>query len=152
MKLSTRGCYGLRALLVLAKNYGGGPVLMKEISEEQGLSMKYLYILLSSLKTAGLVRSVRGVGGGFVLTRAPSGITVWEAVHALEGSLAVAECVEDSEGCHHAGRCATLGLWQAINQAVARMLERISLADLLGQEAVRAEEAAAEPVPLSFQI
>ena len=85
MQISTRGRYGLRAMFELARGFGQDPLLMSTVAERQGLSRKYLHTLLTTLKTAGLVRSVRGAGGGFVLARPPAEIKLSEVITALEG-------------------------------------------------------------------
>lgn len=140
MKLSTRGCYGLRAMLELALHYGGKPVLMRSIAESQGISRKYLHALLTSLKAAGFVRSVRGSGGGYMLARAPANIRVDDVVQALEGSLSITDCVEDPKVCSRSSRCVTHELWQELSQAVARLLAAVTLEDLVARHA--AKEAA----------
>ena len=78
MRISTRGRYGLRAMFELARSFGGAPVLMSAVAERQDLSRKYLHALLTTLKSAGLVRSVRGAGGGFLLARPPAEIRISE--------------------------------------------------------------------------
>ncbi len=134
MKISTRGCYGLTAMIELARNYGGGPLLMRAISEKYNLSRKYLHALLTSLKSAGLVRSVRGSGGGYSLTRAPADITVCEVIRALEGTIAPAECVEDEAICSRSAECAAHDLWAEVHKMVEQMLLNVSLADLLTRQ------------------
>lgn len=146
MKLSTRGCYGLRAMVELARFYGGGPLLMRAISEKHGISRKYLHALLTNLKAAGLVRSVRGAGGGYVLSKAPATIQVSEVIRVLEGSLSPAECVEDNALCERSDECVALSLWEEVNKAIEQVLGDISLADLLRQEAER------KPAPATYDI
>jgi len=140
LKLSTRGCYGLRAMLELALHYGGKPVLMRSIAENQGISRKYLHALLTSLKSAGFVRSVRGSGGGYLLAKAPANIRVDDVVQALEGSLSITDCVEDPKVCHRSSRCVTHELWQELSQAVARLLSAVTLEDLVARHAAKEAE------------
>ena len=92
MKLSTKGRYGLRALIDLAQNSGEEPVSITSISTRQDLSERYLEQLMSMLKKAGLVRSVRGAGGGYVLARKLEEISVGDVLRALEGSLEPVDC------------------------------------------------------------
>lgn len=146
MKLSTRGCYGLRAMVELARHYGGGPLLMRAISDKHGISRKYLHAPLTNLKTAGMVRSLRGAGGGYVLARTPATIQVAEVVRVLEGALSPAECVEDHGVCQRTDECVALTLWEQVNKAIEQVLGNISLADLLRQEAER------KPAPASYDI
>lgn len=146
MKLSTRGCYGLTAMIELARNYGGGPLLMRAISEKYGLSRKYLHALLTSLKAAGLVRSVRGSGGGYNLTRAPADISVNEVVRALEGSIAPSQCVEDASACSRSGECAAHDLWSEMHMMVEDLLKGVSLSDLLARQIEKS------PKPVMYHI
>lgn len=130
MRISTRGRYGLRALVELARNFGSGPLLMSQIAEKQDFSRKYLHALLTSLKTAGIVRSARGSGGGYMLGREPSKITLSEVFKVLEGSLSLVDCVEDSKVCSRADSCETRNVWQGLSRKIDRHLSEISLADL----------------------
>jgi len=95
-----------------ARGLGDGPLLMRAIAERQDLSRKHLHALLTSLKSAGLVRSVQGPGGGFVLTRPPPGqIRLSDVLHALEGPLSLVHCVADKRACDRANRCPARGVW-----------------------------------------
>ena len=131
MQISTRGRYGLRAMFELAQSFGQAPVLMSTVAERQGLSRKYLHALLTALKTAGLVRSVRGAGGGFVLTRPPAEIRLSDVMHALEGSLALVDCVTDERLCGRADRCPARHVWQEVAQAIENVLDNVTLEDLV---------------------
>ena len=131
MRVSTRAEYGLRALIHLASHYGEGPVQTHQIASRQGLPEPYLNQLMSSLRRAGLVTSKRGPAGGHVLSRAPEAITLREAFDVLEGSTAPWWCVEsDDPDCAYAPGCGLRPVWQAINQAVDRVLGEMSLADV----------------------
>ena len=134
MKLSTRSRYGLRAMIELAQSYGGEPVLMSAIADNQAISSKYLHALLTALKSAGLVRSLRGSNGGYALTREPSSIRVGEVVRVLEGSLSVVDCVEDEHLCGRADLCVTRDIWQAMSRAVEGALDRFTLSDLVARK------------------
>jgi Rrf2 family protein len=90
MKVSTRGRYGLRVMIELAAQYGNGPVLVDGIAKNQEISGKYIHVIVSGLRSAGLVRSVRGPNGGYELTRSPSRITALDVISALEGKSAPA--------------------------------------------------------------
>jgi Rrf2 family protein len=141
MRLSTRGCYGLRAMLELALNYGGKPVLMRQIADKQGISRKYLHALLTSLKAAGLVRSVRGSGGGYMLARAPARIKVDQIVKVLEGSLSLTDCVEDASTCERSETCVTIDLWRQVSESMVRLLSAVTLEDLVSRQAEKAAQA-----------
>lgn len=131
MKMSTRGRYGLRAMLELARCFGGSPVLMGTLAEREDLSRKYLHALLTALKSAGLIRSVRGTGGGFVLARSPSQIRLSEVLHALEGSLSLVDCVADTRACAKSNQCPARRVWQELSGAIENVLDNVTLEDLI---------------------
>ena len=131
MKVSTRAEYGLRALIDLASHYGEGLVQTHQIAARQGLPEPYLNQLMTSLRRAGLVTSKRGPAGGHVLSRSPEAISLREAFDVLEGSTAPWWCVEsDDPDCIYAAGCGLRPVWQAVNQAVERVLSDMSLADI----------------------
>jgi Rrf2 family protein len=134
MKLSTKGRYAARAMLELALNYGEEPVLLDEIAKRQGISKKYLERLLLTLKIAGLVKSIRGAHGGYILSRSPSEIKLSEIVLASEGSLAPVECVDDPNVCNKALFCVTRDIWKEIKEAMMKILESTSLEDMIKQQ------------------
>ena len=130
MKLSTRVRYGLRATVDLAENHNGEPVSMAAIAKNHGISRKYLHAILTLLKSAGYIRSVRGTGGGYVLTREPSDVTVVEIVEALEGPLAITECVNEEGVCDRSEDCVTRVVWRELSEAVRQVLSGITLEEL----------------------
>lgn len=130
MRVSTRGRYGVRAMLDLALNYGKGPVPLKNVAKRQEISVKYLDQLLLSLKLVGLVRSIRGAHGGYVLAKPPSQIKLSEVIRTLEGSIAPVECLDDPGICNRVSFCATRDIWEEIRQAIDNVLESITLQDL----------------------
>ena len=130
MRISTRGRYGLRAMFELALRFGEGPILMSTVAKSQGLSRKHLHALLTALKSAGLVHSVRGPGGGFVLTRSPDQIRLNEILHALEGPISVVHCVLDKQACDRADRCAARRVWQQLSAAIESVLDNVTLEDM----------------------
>lgn len=131
MKISTRSRYGLRALLELALHHGEGPLMMQSIADSQGVSRKYLDSIFASLKTAGLVRSRRGVGGGHLLAKEPVQIKLSEVLRALEGPLSLVDCVGDAGLCDRSHRCVTRDVWAEVGQAIDGVLDGITLADLV---------------------
>jgi Rrf2 family protein len=131
MKLSTRTRYGMRALLELALAHKSGPLQIKVISERQGISNKYLEQLVAMLKTAGLVRSIRGPHGGYILAKQPDEIKLIDVFKTLEGSTLTVECVEDESVCAGHADCITRRLWSEINQAIISVLESKTLGDLV---------------------
>jgi Rrf2 family protein len=133
MKLSTRTRYGLRAMVELARRSGEGPVSMEAIARSQALSRKYLHALLSTLRRAGLVKSLRGASGGFVTSRPPAELTLGEVVRALEGPLDLVRCVTDGRACSRSARCVTRGLWSELSRAMEDRLDGITLEDLAAE-------------------
>ena len=133
MKLSTKGRYGLRALIDLAQYSGEAPVSITSISARQELSERYLEQLMSMLKKAGLVKSIRGAGGGYVLAKDMAEISVGDVLRALEGSLEPVECagLEPDGGCKAADYCVTKYVWQRINDSISRTVDEIRLDQLV---------------------
>ncbi len=127
MKLSTRTRYGLRAVLSLAETAGDKPVQLKTIAERQDISLKYLEYLMSMLKTAGIVRSVRGAHGGYVLARPTSKIELIEIFNALEGPIAITECLDDESYCDKTIECITRHVWKKMQDAMVNVLSSITL-------------------------
>ena len=131
MRLSTKVRYGTRAMLDLAVHYGNGPVLLKDIARRQEISLKYLDRIFSSLKTASLVKSLRGAKGGYILNNQPSKITVKQILVALEGPLDLVECVRDKDFCHRIHSCVMHDIWYELGKAMELVLETTSLEDLI---------------------
>lgn len=134
IRLSTKGRYGVRAMIELAEKYGQGPVLVRSIAEHQEISNKYLHALLAALKAAKLVRSVRGSGGGYALARPPAEIRLDEILQALEGPLAIVDCVLDGAICDRADCCAARDTWAELSHAIESALAGITLEALLSKQ------------------
>lgn len=130
MKISTRARYGTRAMIELAMNYQNGPVLLKDISRRQDISFRYLNQLITHLKTAGLVKNIRGKGGGYVLGKPPSLISLREIVHILDGSVAPVDCVDDPEICPRTESCATRDVWVLLKDSIVNILESQTLEEM----------------------
>lgn len=133
MKLSTKGRYGLRAMIDLARYSEDAPVSISSIAARQGLSDGYLEQLVALLRKAGLVKSIRGASGGYVLTKDPGDISVGDVLRALEGSLEPVKCSAfyDGEGCTAAGGCVTKYVWQKINDSINRTVDDMTLEELV---------------------
>lgn len=131
IKLSTKGRYGLRAMIDLAQKQNGtdadAPVLMSDIARRQDVSRKYLHALLIPLKNAGLVRSTRGVKGGYSLAKPPTKITLNEILTALEGDLSIIDCVWRHSGCARKKKCSARKVWCNINTVLKDKLCSITL-------------------------
>lgn len=131
MKLSTRTRYGIRAILELAENYGNGPLQLRVIARDQGVSVKYLEQLMAMLKSAGIVRSVRGSKGGYVLAKSPAQVRVSECFECLEGSVITTECVEDESFCERTSDCIARQLWTEVQKTVMEVLQSKTLQNLV---------------------
>jgi len=136
-------------MLELALREGQGPVQLHQIAEAQDISPKYLEQLAASLRNAQLVRSERGPAGGYELDRAAAEITALDIVHAVEGPLALLECVGRSDACSRSDTCAARGLWGRVSSAMEEALRGTTLSDL--REAQRSAETEAGTA-LCYQI
>ncbi|MGX8795529.1 RrF2 family transcriptional regulator [Fusibacter sp. JL298sf-3] len=133
MKLSTRGRYGLKAMFELALYYGEGPISLTSIAERQAISVNYLEQLITPLRKAALVKSVRGAQGGYMLAKAPVEITVGEILTTLEGPLAPTDCVvEEEDGvCDHSSYCVTKVIYEKIYESITNVVNSICLQDMI---------------------
>lgn len=136
MKLSTKGRYGLRALIDLAQYSGNEPVSITSIAGRQEISERYLEQLMALLKKEGLVKSIRGAGGGYVLAKDLSEISVGDVLRALEGSLDPVECsgLNPDEGCKAADVCVTKYVWQRINDSINQTVDEMRLDQLVEEQ------------------
>lgn len=134
MKLSVRGEYALRALLVLGVNYDQPVVRIQTISEQQNIPKRFLEQILNDLKSAGVVESRRGVAGGYRLARRPEEITLAVIIRHIEGALAPVSCVSESYyekcTCPDESRCAIRSVMKEVREAVVKIVERTTIAEL----------------------
>jgi Rrf2 family iron-sulfur cluster assembly transcriptional regulator len=136
VKVSTRGDYAARALLSLALHADHeGPTSVRDIAERTGLPQPYLEQILLALKGAGLVRSKRGVGGGYVLARSPAEITLGEIVSAVDGPIVVGDfgLPHENGACDHEGQCVLLDLWARVGEHMRTHLDSFTLADCVSR-------------------
>ena len=130
--ISTKGRYSVRILLDLAEHRGGGYIPMKEVAARQDISLKYIERLMPALKSAGLIDSVHGAGGGYRLTREPEDYTLWEILTLAEGDLAPVSCLQqNAPPCQRAAECRTLPVWQGYYDVTRSYFSGITLADLM---------------------
>lgn len=141
MRISTKGDYGVRAMLELARRYGEGLVPGREIALSQGIPESYLDQLLTILSKARLLRSARGPQGGHSLAQPPDKIKLSDVVIALEGSAAPVTCVADPDDCELEGSCVLREVWQQIEEATLGILASITLDDLVKRQQARRTEA-----------
>ena len=133
IKLSTKGRYGTRLMQNLAFHYNNGneSVILKNISDEEEISIRYLEQIIIPLKIARLVKSIRGAGGGYTLSRPPSEIKLSEILHALEGSCCLVDCVEDNDYCDRIALCATYEVWKEATNMLKNYFGSLTLQDLI---------------------
>ena len=134
--ISTKGRYSIRILLDLAEHRNGKYIPMKEVAARQEISLKYIEKLMPALKSAGLIDSTHGVGGGYRLTREPDQYTLWEILGLAEGDLAPVSCLQPgAASCSRAAECRTLPVWQGYYDLTKKYFSNITLADLMNAPA-----------------
>jgi Rrf2 family iron-sulfur cluster assembly transcriptional regulator len=135
VKVSTRGDYASRALLSLALHSADQPTSVRDIAERTGLPQPYLEQILLALKGAGLVRSKRGVGGGYVLARAAEDITLGQIVSAVDGPIVAGDFGEPHQNgaCDHEGQCVLLSVWSEVGHHMRTHLDSFTLADMVSR-------------------
>jgi Rrf2 family protein len=140
MKLSTRTRYGIRAIIELAQYEGSRPLQLKMIAERQDISIKYLEQLMGLLRSAGLVRSVRGSKGGYALGRPAEQIKLSEVFRCLEGPVTTTECVDDEDCCKRSADCVAREVWVDVEAAIHNVLDAITLRDLVKRTKARGSD------------
>ena len=135
MLVSTKGRYALRLMVCVAQAGAEGKVALREVSGREDISLKYLEQLARPLVQAGLLRSVRGKGGGYALAQEPAAIRAGDVLRAVEGSTAPVACLDLQEGmaCPRAGECTTVRFWAGLDEVIERYVDGVTLADLAGE-------------------
>ena len=133
IKLSTKGRYGTRLMLNLAQHYDAKKqaIVLKNISEEEEISIRYLEQIIIPLKIHKLVKSVRGAGGGYSLARNPFEIKLIDIIEALEGPICLVDCVEDNDFCNRIPLCATHEIWKKATLMLRNYFAQTTLQDLI---------------------
>lgn len=133
MKLSTKGRYGVKAMVDLAIHYGEEPASIKSISERQHISEYYLEQLFSPLRRANIIKSIRGAQGGYILSREPKDITVADIMAVLEGPIEISDCIEQDKetSCNNIDCCATRLLWSRIKESIDSVMGSTTLQDMV---------------------
>ena len=131
MKISTKGRYGLRILMDLALHQSDKPRLIRDIAKSQQISEKYISRLVIALRKAGMVRSVRGVNGGFHLAMKPEDITLLDVIEVMEGPLSIVDCVSAPKRCKLSENCAPREVWCKLNEDIRDLMRGTTLADVL---------------------
>lgn len=131
MLVSTKGRYGLRMMIDIARHQGASRVSLREIGERQGISAKYLEQLARLLCTAGLLHGARGQGGGYVLSKAPEDILIGDILRATEGSVAPVACLARTQvECPRAETCETRDFWEGLDAVITGYVDGVTLAEL----------------------
>ena len=147
MKLSTKGRYAVMAMVDLAANSDGKPVSLAEIAERQEISLSYLEQLFGKLRRGGLVKSVRGPGGGYLLSRSTTDTRISDIVLAVDEPLRATRCMPGSPvGCRgNSGRCLTHDLWEELGNQIKMFLNSVSLEDVIANRVQGVRALATEP-------
>lgn len=144
MKVSTRGEYGMRAMVALAHHYGSGPLSITDIAKESSVPAAYLEQLIAPLRRAGIVESKRGAHGGYVLGRDPGDIRVGDVFRVMEGPIAPMECVSEDEAdqtCPLIDGCETRPVWLKLRDSIVDAIDSQTLADLISEPRREAHDA-----------
>lgn len=136
IRLSTKGRYGTRLMLNLAHNYNNGndAIILKNVSNAEEISIRYLEQIIIHLKINKLVKSIRGAGGGYILARHPSQIKLSDILNSLEGTMSLVECVEDDDYCDRIDECVTHEIWKKASSMLQDYFESLTLQDLADHE------------------
>lgn len=147
MRVSTKGDYGIRALIELAHHYGDPkPMQSGDIAARQHIPESYLEQLLTLLRRSGFIRSVRGPQGGHALIRNPRELRVAEVIESLEGPIVLSDCLDERSPCAKSGGCAQTDMWAAVKDAVLGVLDNVTIGDLAERD------RAAQPVGARYSI
>lgn len=139
MRLSTRCRYGVHAMFDLAQNYGEGPQTIRSIAERQMVPEQYLEQIIGVLRREGLVKSLRGAQGGYMLAKEPSQISIGELIRLLEGPVIIADCTADADNCVRSGQCPSRVVWERLTDCINDVIDGITLQDML-QDHIRLSE------------
>jgi len=137
MLVSQKAHYALRAIFELAMRYGQGPVKIADIANAEAIPVRFLEVILSQLKQAGFVESRRGnVGGGYILSRLPAGLTVGEVLRFIEGPITLVECTENKakDNCPLIGECVLLPMWERARNAISTVYDGTTFQNLVDQK------------------
>lgn len=139
MRITTKGKYGMLMLTEIASQEDGKALPLKVISKRQNISEKYLEQIVIPLTKAGVVKSVRGSQGGYVMGVDPGEITAGMILEILEGEQSLRACIGEVGGCPRAGTCSVIDLWKEVNQAIKKVIDNITLADLVERRCEKVE-------------
>lgn len=144
MRLTTKGRYAVTAMIELSINQGNGPVTLKSISDNQGISLSYLEQLFSKMRKSELVSGTRGPGGGYILAKGVDQISIADIVIAVDEPLDITKC-EGKQNCHDGKRCLTHGLWSELSDQLYDFLSGVRLGQLMRQSGIDLEQTHNHP-------
>ena len=121
-------------MLELASHYGEGPIELKEVAKKEDISLKYLEQVIIPLRSAGLVKSVRGSKGGYSLAKAPSEICLIDLVEILEGPVYLVECLRDRKACQRSSSCVSRDIWEEVSEAINRIFHSVTLEEMVNRK------------------
>lgn len=133
IRVSTKGRYGTRLMVNLARHYNSGrkAIILKSVAAEEEISIRYLEQIIIPLKIYKLVKSIRGAGGGYILARKPSEITICQILEALEGSCGLVDCVDDTDFCDRVPSCAAYEIWSEASHLLKNYFQSVTLQSVL---------------------
>ncbi len=134
MKLSTRSRYGVRMMIALAETAAAGPVFLKDIAAGENISEKYLSLIVIPLRAAGLIRSIRGAHGGYILAKAPEDISLHDILKAVEEDTCLVQCVSEPASCDRAASCPTRDVWTLLSDTINQTISGVTLAQLVADK------------------
>ena len=138
MRISTRTRYGTRFLLHLAIHGGPAPVPLSSIAKKQEISFKYLSNIASVLKSAGIVKTTVGAGGGFILALPPERITIYDVFAAFDGALTLVHCVRNAAACRRSAGCVARDVWHEVNYSMEKSMRSVTIADMMRRSVAKA--------------
>lgn len=144
MMISTKGRYGVRFLIDIAAHSAEGNITLKEVSRRQSISQKYLWQIANLLKTAGLIRTVAGLHGGYTLAKPPSAITLRNILAVLEGNCTLVACVTTPSVCRRSNACASREVWKEVDGKLVEAMESITLSDMVQKQLAMAQDSMTE--------
>jgi Rrf2 family protein len=130
MKLSTRSRYGVRFMTALAYAQKGQSLFLKDIAASEEISEKYLSLIVIPLRAAGLIKSLRGAQGGYILAKDPRNVTLCDIVETLEGEMCLVHCVKQPTSCNRSAICPTRDIWSVLGNKIRETLKNVTIAEL----------------------
>jgi len=136
MKLSTKSRYAVRALIDLITHYEGKPILIKDIAKRENISERYLENIFTQLRAGGILISMKGKNGGFLLAKDPKEITIYDIVKVIDGDIVLVECIMNVLFCDKAPNCVTRELWKSLSEKIKEELQKYTLQDLVDKKEI----------------